>query len=155
MPRALAEYIATSALRSSSSAEPVARVAGRHADADRSVRGRAVLRGAGLERLDQALGDAPGDRHLRGIPQEDGELVAADPGGEVARAQGRLDALADGREQLVAGGVAEGVVDDLEVVEIEEQDDRDEPGRVRGLETLRATLWAKNARLARPVSASW
>ena len=70
------------------------------------------------------------------IPEEDRELVAADPGGQVAGPQRRLDALADGRQERVAGGVAEGVVDDLEVVEVEEQHDRDQPGGVGRLESL-------------------
>ena len=36
------------------------------------------------------------------------------------------DAVGDRDEEAVAGDVAEGVVDDLEVVEVDEQDDRRE-----------------------------
>ena len=136
LPRALAEYIATSALRSSSSAEPKPGWPAATPMLTGAFAAAPSCAGAGPERPDQALGDAPRDGHLRGIPEEDRELVAADPGREVPGPQGRLDALADGREELVARGVAEGVVDDLEVVEVEEQDDRDQPGRVGRLEAL-------------------
>ena len=109
---------------------------GRDADADGGICGCAVVHGARPERSDQAIGDAPRDGHLRGIPEKHGELIAPDSGGKVAGPQRRLDSVADGRQELVAGGVAERVVDDLEVVEIEEQDDRDEPGGIGRLEAL-------------------
>ena len=85
-------------------------------DADGSVRSLAILRGARPECPDQALGDTPRDRHLGGIPEEHRELVATDPGGDVARSQCRLDPLANGRQERVAGGMAQGVIDDLEVI---------------------------------------
>ena len=57
------------------------------------------------------------------------ELVAAEPGDGVACAHRLLQPRRDGGEQLVADVVAEAVVDQLEVVEVEEQD--------RGHERLR------------------
>ena len=50
-----------------------------------------------------------------------GELVAAEAGDHVAGAQHAAQALGDDLEQAVAGAVAERVVDDLEVVEVDEQ----------------------------------
>ena len=63
---------------------------------------------------------APTSSTLQG---EDRELVAAEPGDGVVLAQGVAQAIAADREQAVAGGVTERVVDALEVVEIEEGDD--------------------------------
>ena len=54
--------------------------------------------------------------------EEHAELVAAEPGARVAAAAGMPSSrAADADEQLVAGGVAEAVVDGLEVVEVDEQ----------------------------------
>ena len=55
------------------------------------------------------------------VLDEHGELVAAEPRGGVGAAQRVAQPLGDADEQLVAGGVAEGVVDRLEVVEVDEQ----------------------------------
>ena len=54
--------------------------------------------------------------------EQDGELVAAQPGDGVAGAQARLEPPRDRDQQLVADQVAEAVVDDLEAVEVEEED---------------------------------
>ena len=58
----------------------------------------------------------------------------------VARSQGRLQPVRDGLQELVAGVVAEGVVDVLEPVEIQEQQRRERPvalgARQRKLETV-------------------
>ena len=76
---------------------------------------------------------------VRDVAQQDAEFVAAQAGGEVGAAQGRPKPVGDRDEGLVAGGVTEGVVDRLEVVEVEEQGG-DGPGadslgerRLRGL----------------------
>ena len=61
---------------------------------------------------------------LRLVEQQHRELVAAEARGHVPGPHARLDALGDGREQPVAGRVPQRVVDVLEVVEVEEQDDR-------------------------------
>ena len=62
--------------------------------------------------------------HGRAGDREQGELVATEPGDHVARPQLFDDPLGDRDQQLVAGGMALRVVDDLEVVEVEEDDDR-------------------------------
>ena len=49
------------------------------------------------------------------------ELVAAEARDHVLGAQARAQARSDRHQQLVAGGVAEAVVDRLEVVEVDEQ----------------------------------
>ena len=53
--------------------------------------------------------------------QQDGELVAAEPGQRVAGPESGADALGDRHQELVAGVVAEAVVDDLEPVDVGEQ----------------------------------
>ena len=69
-----------------------------------------------------------GDRRRRGevaAREQDRELVAAEPGQHVgARGRRRGAGAATRVEQVVAGGVAEGVVDGLEAVEVEQQQDR-------------------------------
>ena len=52
--------------------------------------------------------------------EDDPELVAAEPGDRVARAQAADEPLADGHQQPVADGVADALVDDLEPVEVEQ-----------------------------------
>jgi hypothetical protein len=66
--------------------------------------------------LRHLLGLAP-----MGVHAQHGELVASEPGGGVARAQQRREPPRDGAQDLVAGGVAEAVVDGFEVVEVAEQ----------------------------------
>ena len=58
---------------------------------------------------------------LVGVGEQDGELVAAQPRDHVGVADGAAQQAADGDQELVAGVVAEGVVDLLEVVEVEQQ----------------------------------
>ena len=74
-----------------------------------------------IERVDQAHGDA---LSVIGIDtaDENGELVTTEPGSEIDRADRGRDTAGDRDQELVAGLVAEHVVDDLEVVEVEEQD---------------------------------
>ena len=60
---------------------------------------------------------------LLGAGREDRELVAAEAGDGVLAAQRVAQALAADLQQLVAGRVAERVVDLLEVVEVDEGDD--------------------------------
>lgn len=67
-------------------------------------------------------GDAPGGSASglgRGLRHQDRELVAADAEAVIGQAGG-LEDLGDGAEDLVAGGVAEAVVDPLEAVEVKE-----------------------------------
>jgi len=79
-----------------------------------------------------ALGHAEPLARVAQLLHENGELVAAEAGRGVSRAQAVRQTLADHHEQRVAGGVAEAVVDRLEVVEVE-QDDADGFGAQRRL----------------------
>ena len=56
------------------------------------------------------------------VGEQEEELVAALPGDRVGLADGRAEPLGDGAQQLVARRVAEVVVDELEVVEVDEED---------------------------------
>ena len=99
-------------------------LAARERDAD--ARGDEHLAVGERDRLRQtavrhALGELLRGRPRRGRRAEHGELVAAEAGDRVARADRGAQPVGDGDEQPVAGGVAEAVVDHLEVVEVEEQ----------------------------------
>ena len=74
------------------------------------------------ERLDDPLGRVGRGLRAVGALEQHGELVAAEAGGGVARADARRQPLRDLVEHLVAGRVAEAVVDGLEVVEVDEDD---------------------------------
>ena len=85
---------------------------------------------------------------------EDHELVAAEARRGVAGAQHVLEPPRDVDEQLVAGPVAERVVDDLEAVEVAEQH-----GQRAGVAAQRGSAPARGGRgtaprLGSPVSAS-
>ena len=109
---------------------------------------RVVERGQDLggHRLGAGRLDAGADQH---------ELVAAQPGQQVAGAGDVADALGDLDEHLVPGGVPERVVDELEVVEVDVQRRdrrrrRAARGRARGPGAPRRWRgWAA------PVSRSW
>ena len=70
------------------------------------------------DRLAQVLGDAL-RRVERAVLQQHAELVAAEAGERVGRADAGLHDARDLLEQPVAGLVTAGVVDDLELVEVE------------------------------------
>ena len=74
------------------------------------------------ERLEHALGRVGGLLNVVDVLEQEGELVAAEARGGVARAHARCKPLRDLGEHLVAGRVPEAVVDRLEVVEVEEHD---------------------------------
>ncbi|MEZ5262905.1 MAG: hypothetical protein R2755_14305 [Acidimicrobiales bacterium] len=59
-----------------------------------------------------------------GVLEQHGELVAAHAGGGVARSQAVGQPVGQLHQQAVAGGVAQAVVDHLEVVEVDEQHHR-------------------------------
>ncbi len=126
-PASLAWYIAMSASRSMASA-PMAGSDPRcngHPDA----RGQRDLDVADADALSQAepgpLGQLAGVVGLAHSTGHDHELVAADPGHEVAGAAVGPQPVADRVQQLVAHPVAEAVVQDPEPVEVEEhQGDR-------------------------------
>ena len=89
-------------------------------DAD-AERDRHADRAPLAHRDPQPLGDL--ERVLvAGAGQHHQDLLAADPVDRVARPQGRPHRVGDVLEDRVAGGVAELVVDPLEVVEVAEQE---------------------------------
>src|SRR5262249_42583916 len=75
--------------------------------------------------LDQSLRDVMRRLEVRLVGDEDGELVAAEPRRQVGRTEVLADSLADGRQEGVARRVAERVVDELEVIEVQEDHRRD------------------------------
>ncbi len=74
-----------------------------------------------MQRVPDPGGHLPG-AGVGGVRQQDGELVAAHPGQEVARPQGLLQARTHQRQQVVADGVPEAVVDLLEPVQVDHHD---------------------------------
>ncbi len=114
-----------------------------------------LVLGAQLERLGDAGGhrerhavlarlrggaQALGELHRAvgaGGRQRDRELVAADAIGAVAGALGRADGLGERLQALVAGLVAAGVVDRLEVVEVDQHERERRVGAADALELAR------------------
>ena len=117
-------YMATSALRSSSSASDEPEVVSGQADAD--ARARIDLLAVDvvlqLEGAQNPSGDVGGLRRVRDPVEQDGEFVATEPGNRVRRAHSALEALRHLPQDRVAGRVAEAVVDGLEIVEVDEHD---------------------------------
>ena len=109
--------MARSALRSSAGPASV------RGDADRraQVQALALEHDRGGEHREDPLDERVEVGHLAG---EDRELVAAQAGDGVVGPQGARSRSAADLQQAVAGGVTQGVVDPLEVVEVEEGDDR-------------------------------
>ena len=73
------------------------------------------------ERAHEPLRDAQRVRLVADALAQHGELVAAEAGDHVVRAQHGAQARADRPQQLVAGVVAERVVEHLQVVDVEEE----------------------------------
>src|SRR5213078_1550030 len=76
------------------------------------------------DRLAEAAQDVFGDavdRARPGLPQQDRELVAAEPRDGVLGPHAAADTLTDRAQYAVADGVPEGVVDALEVVQVDQQ----------------------------------
>ena len=89
------------------------------------------------------------------VADQDEELVAALAGDQVAGPRHRPEPLGHLAQELVAGGVAEAVVHELEVVEVDE-----EHGRARARSGARGPATSSRcslniARFGRPVSGSW
>src|SRR5207237_6745249 len=80
------------------------------------------------QRVEQALGDDHG-RVFAGLGQQDHKLIAAVAEGVVNEAKVRLDEVSDFGQQLRADEVAVGIVDVLEMVEVD--DDHAELGTGR------------------------
>ena len=95
------------------------------ADGDADARGHRDRRAVQIERLAEHLEQPFGDELGRGSVVvalgEDDELVAAEPPDRLAAPQHGFEPGADRAEELIAGGVAERVVDLLEAVEVDEQ----------------------------------
>ena len=72
------------------------------------------------QHVEQPLGQRHGVVVRPGVVGEDGELVAPEASDDVFRADALLDSARDGDQELVADGVAEAVVDQLEAIEVEE-----------------------------------
>ena len=89
------------------------------ADARAHVEHHAVEHEGVVERAHEPLGQ-PLAVLQREAGEEDGELVAAEAGERVVGAQGAAEPAADLLQEPVAVGVAEGVVDGLEVVEVDD-----------------------------------
>ncbi len=94
----------------------------RNTDAGRDGDSAAVERGGLGEGRDDAVGDGLEGGGAGDVPAEDGEFVAGETGDGVVRADGVLEPGRDCAQELVAGVVAEGVVDGFEAVEVDEQD---------------------------------
>ena len=100
-------------------------------------------------------------RDLLGLPRrrevlgEVEELVAAEAAERVGRPRDVLEAAGDADEQLVADEVAVGVVDALEVVEVDAGGPRRRPPGGRSVACAWASRSSKSARFASPVSGSW
>jgi hypothetical protein len=90
------------------------------ADAGRDPAGEA---GAGLaaQRCQQCFGHPPRIGR-RGLGEQHGELVAAQTGHHVAVAQAATQQVGHAHDELIARGVTQRVVDELEVVEIQGQE---------------------------------
>ena len=144
--------------RAACSSSPPAASSWIHGDAD------ADLDDEGHALEPDRLGDRgpqPG-RHLAGCGglldrrKQDGELVAAEPGHQVAGADAVREPVRHQPQQPVADRVAEGVVDLLEpAVEVEQQEP-DLGARAAGLgERARPAGGISSLRLDSPVSSSW
>ena len=128
------------------------RVAGgadRDADAHMAGDVAATERVRTVDRVQHATRD--GDGRLRiGVADEHRELVAAEPGGEILRADRAGQAEGELGEELVAGAVTPRVVDRLEAVEVEVEDGRGSGAAVE----LGVHRFEQVGRFGRPVSAS-
>ncbi len=84
-----------------------------------------------LQRAGERGGDALRHRTRRArgrdVLEQDDELVAAEAGQRVARTQRLPEARGDRDEHLVADLVTQGVVDELEAIDVEEEDGRTPP----------------------------
>ena len=114
----------------------VGQVAARDGDADAGAQLEAAPAEVdrAREREQDPLGDARRAVRLGEVLDQHGELVAAEPRDGVGGAQHAPQAPAHLEQHLVAAAVAEGVVERLEVVEVDEQDGdraRDRGARAR------------------------
>jgi hypothetical protein len=99
----------------------VVAVVGRERNADRGADRHlmAVEDIGGRDRFEHALGEMADIGRLRHVALQDGELVAAEPRDDVLGAHDQSEPLGHGLEQTVADRMAEGVVDRLEIVDVD------------------------------------
>ncbi len=129
-------------------------------DADADARADVQLVALELERLvervEELRRDALGglERRAMELVQEQDELVAALAGQEVAVAQHAQQPAREAPQELVAGGVAQHVVDEPEVVEVDREEGEGGARAARAGERAGEGS-SRLARLGRPVSGSW
>ena len=106
-------------------------------------------------RLAQALRDA--QRLIqRAALQQDAELIPAQARQRVAAAHPRLQHPGDLLQQLIAGRMSAGIVDQLELIQIQiQQRMADACASWRTLSTAAVSRFSNSRRLMSPVSASW
>ena len=107
-----------------------------------------------LERFQQALGDQLGAGRQRQLLGDHHELVAAEAPERVGLADDAVEPRGHRAQQLVAGVVAERVVDALEVVEVDEQRRDRRSGRRRARTSTCSPRSRIRVRFGSPVSAS-
>jgi len=92
------------------------------------------------ERLAQASSGNDGVAATQHVADHDGELVATEAGDGVAGTDHVLDSAGDLGQQLVAGGMAQRFVDDLEAIEVEEQEADEQPAFTRPAQSVSHAL---------------
>ncbi len=76
----------------------------------------------GGEFVDDPLRNRCRPLSVPGRMDDDGKLVATEPGDDVVLPEHAMDPLGEGLDQGIAGGMTEGVVDGLETIDVEEHD---------------------------------
>ncbi len=112
------------------------------------------MRVALAQALDDAAGEARGILGRADVLLEHDELVAAEAGDEILGTQHLAQAVGDRAQELVAAGMAERVVDLLELVEIDEQQRREALGMRARCASSRSISSRKLTRLGSAVSSS-
>jgi hypothetical protein len=109
----------------------------------------------GAQRLEDSFGDLDGDRARVVFDDDDRELVAAEAGDEVVGTDAVLESGGQLDEKGVAALMTEGVVDVLEIVDVDEQHAlvAGPAVAVRVNDAVRRSC--NDARLGNPVSESW
>ena len=122
LPLFLARYIATSAARRIVSARSMfeRRSTAMPTLAEIMISRSSMITGD-FEAVLDPLRDGDGVLAVDSALEQHGELVTAETGDQVVGAHAALESRGDGDEQLVTDVVAEAVVDELEVVEVDEQ----------------------------------
>src|SRR5207342_1175512 len=98
-----------------------------------------------LEAAEDAFGDVRGLRRIDDLVEQDRELVSAEARNRVGRAHEVLEPSSDLLEDLVAGRMAEAVVDGLEVVEVDEDDADRRATAARPLDRMLDTVGEESA----------